>query len=267
MAYQVKANDVRQYEEDGVVCLRGVIDRDVCSQLLDATLEFAEKGQGDKADLREGSSGRYFVARDMAKTVCVFEDFAFRSILPKVASELMGTKNIRFFYDQVFLVEPGTQRSTPWHNDLPYWPFEGNDIISLWVALTGVTSESSPLQYVAGSHRSGKMYRPVSPRDDAQPSDMTLERAPNYSDPDHQAGKRILSWELQPGDVLAHHPLTLHGSHANRSKGQRRCGLSLRYLGDDVRYCPRPLIRTKTTYNAPAGAYPADDAQLPRVIL
>jgi ectoine hydroxylase-related dioxygenase (phytanoyl-CoA dioxygenase family) len=175
----------------------------------------------------------------------------------------MSTDEVRFFYDQVFLMEPGTQRSTSWHNDLSYWPFEGNDIISLWVALTRVTSESSPLQYVAGSHREKQLYKAVSPRSNAKSSDPTLQPAPNFSDPANQVGRRIVSWEMEPGDVLAHHPLALHGSTANTSKGQLRCGLSLRYLGKDVRYQPKDFVSRPRQYSAVPGQYPADDENLP----
>ncbi|RYE39820.1 MAG: phytanoyl-CoA dioxygenase family protein [Hyphomicrobiales bacterium] len=266
VSFQLQQDDIRKYQDDGVVCLRGVIDRDLCERMLDATIDFADNGEGDKHDFPEDSGGRYFFGIDMNKTVPAFHEFAFDTVLPKVAGGLMQSKAVRFFYDQVFLVEPGTKRATPWHNDLAYWPFDGGDIVSLWVALTDVTSESSPLQYLAGSHRDGKMYRAVGPGDSDGPVDTTFERSPDYSDPANQEGKRILSWEMRPGDVLAHHPLALHGSHANRTKGQRRCGLSLRYLGDDVRYNPSDRLRERN-YNVPAGAYPADDANLPPIAI
>ena len=50
----------------------------------------------------------------------------------------------------------------------------------------------------------------------------------------------ILSWNLKPGDIIVHHPLTLHGSSGNASSQIRRRGLALRYIGDDVTWDDRP---------------------------
>ncbi|MGF1596112.1 MAG: phytanoyl-CoA dioxygenase family protein [Acidimicrobiales bacterium] len=50
----------------------------------------------------------------------------------------------------------------------------------------------------------------------------------------------LLSWEMEPGDVLLFHPLIVHGSSGNRSRTTRRRALASRWAGDDVVYDPRP---------------------------
>jgi ectoine hydroxylase-related dioxygenase (phytanoyl-CoA dioxygenase family) len=54
------------------------------------------------------------------------------------------------------------------------------------------------------------------------------------------ADRTILKWELEPGDVIVHHPLTIHFSEGNRTLGLRRRALALRYLGDDAVFDARP---------------------------
>jgi ectoine hydroxylase-related dioxygenase (phytanoyl-CoA dioxygenase family) len=46
-----------------------------------------------------------------------------------------------------------------------------------------------------------------------------------------------LAWELEPGDAVAFHMLTLH--HTAGSATRRRA-FSVRLLGDDIRFAPRP---------------------------
>ena len=58
--------------------------------------------------------------------------------------------------------------------------------------------------------------------------------------PDVEADRsahEILGWELEPGDAVAFHMLTLH--QAGGSPTLRRA-FSVRLLGDDARYAPRP---------------------------
>ena len=47
-----------------------------------------------------------------------------------------------FWYDQLFVKEPGTLDPMPWHHDLPYWPFRGSQVCSVWLAIEDVTGRS-----------------------------------------------------------------------------------------------------------------------------
>ena len=267
-AYTVQDRDRDAFERDGVVCLRGVIPPEEARHMLDVSLDFMNSGRGRvrEAAREEGKPGRFFSAAYMSATEPPFRAFAERSALPAVASQLMASPAVRFYYDQLFIKEPGTAAPTPWHNDLPFWPFRGNDLVSLWVALTPVNRQSSGLDYVAGSHRWGTMFQAVTPDYDPRFMNPDLQPCPNYSDPAHQDGHRILSWEMQPGDVLAHHPMSVHGAGGNASAVNRRVGLSIRYLGSDVAWDPRPHTTNPPTMpNVPPGAYPADDAAFPLV--
>src|SRR6185436_19604353 len=74
---------------------------------------------------------------------------------------------------------------------------------------------------------------------------------------------RFLSWDLEPGDVVCHHPLTVHGAEGN-PRGARRVGVSVRYLGRDVVWDPRP--GTVTPEGSPElvpGTYPAHERCFP----
>jgi len=49
----------------------------------------------------------------------------------------------------------------------------------------------------------------------------------------------IRSWELEPGDAIAFHALTVHGAPSNQSARHRRRGFAARWLGDDTVYARR----------------------------
>jgi ectoine hydroxylase-related dioxygenase (phytanoyl-CoA dioxygenase family) len=260
LPYILSKADRAAYFNDGVVCLRGVIPNAKCAELLNAAIRYMEHGTGISSDGRitqTDMGGRYFVGNFVSNADPYFRAFALSSELPPVAMQIVATRQIRFFFDQIILSEPGTGRATPWHNDLPFWPFDGEDIVSLWVALTPVTQDSAPVQYLAGSHNDGILYQTP------QRTDPTLTDCPNFSDPVVRGNRRILSWEMNPGDVIAHHPLTAHGSLPNTSRHTLRCGLSVRYLGKNVRYHPRPSVPVALPYNCTPGQYPADDDMLP----
>ena len=61
---------------------------------------------------------------------------------------------------------------------------------------------------------------------------MWLENIPDIDS--NKDNYDIISWDVKPGDIILHHPLTLHSSSGNLSSVKRRRGLALRYVGEDV---------------------------------
>ena len=49
----------------------------------------------------------------------------------------------------------------------------------------------------------------------------------------------IVGWEIEPGDVVCFHMLTLHASGGVEGPNRRRV-FSVRFMGDDTRHAPRP---------------------------
>ena len=257
--------DIRAYEEDGVVCLRGLFDKEWCDRMLAASLRFMDSGKGRiRQVVKPGETARFYSNVFMCGMDPDFRAFRDESPAAEIAARLTRCDTVRFWYDQLFIKEPGTSAPTQWHHDLPYWPFRGTHLPSIWVAFTPVTKASSGVEYLLGSHKWGKFYRPVTPDEDPNFADPTLEPCPNFAERAGEPGLRFKSWDLEPGDAVCHHPLTVHGAGGNKSSTQMRVGLSIRFLGDDVQWDPRPFtVKIPVPPNVPAGAHPADDAVFP----
>jgi ectoine hydroxylase-related dioxygenase (phytanoyl-CoA dioxygenase family) len=265
-AAAITDQDVEAFERDGVVCLRRMFDEAWCGVLRDAALEAMAAGRGRVREPRlDPGQGRFYSSVYQSDHDTRFARLRDASPAPEIAARLMRADRVRFFYDQLFIKTPGTSAPTPWHNDLPFWPFRGNHLVSLWIALSPVGKETSGVQYVAGSHRWDRMFRAITPDYDARFMDPSMEVCPDYG-AGAPEGLRVLCWDMQPGDVLCHHPLTVHGASGNASTSQTRIGLSVRYLGHDVRWDPRPhtMALRRTPAVAP-GEFPADDEALPLV--
>jgi ectoine hydroxylase-related dioxygenase (phytanoyl-CoA dioxygenase family) len=257
--------DIRTYEQDGVVCLRGMVDKEWTDRMRTASLAFMNRpGARARTVQKPGETAKFYSAVFMCGQDPDFMAFRNESPVAEIGAALMRSPKVRFWYDQLFIKEPGTSAPTQWYHDLPFWPFRGEHLVSLWVAFTPVTKASSGIEYIKGSHKWGKFYRPVTPDEDPAFADPDLEPCPNWSERYGQPGLEFVSWNLEPGDVVCHHPLTVHGAGGNKSASQGRIGLSVRFLGDDVQWDPRPYtVKIPVAPKVPAGAYPADDAVFP----
>lgn len=220
--------DLRQYETDGVICMRNVIEPAAAVRLLEE-VEASE-------DFRQNMN---LSERAASYWDCVLP-------LAGIAAHLMRSREIRLYNDHLFVKEAGASVATDWHQDLPFWPFAGSQIIAAWIALTPVRRAESAVHYVRGSHKHGRFYQPtaLAMGDPGHPDYLAMEPCPDFFEDGRCAAEEMLSWDMEPGDVLWHNGLTFHGAQANSSPtGARRAGLTVRFLGDDVTWAPRPFFR------------------------
>jgi ectoine hydroxylase-related dioxygenase (phytanoyl-CoA dioxygenase family) len=232
------AEQRQQYSDDGVTVVRGAFD----PAWIDRLREVADRSMGERTPLtREydtNPGGRFHAATFRWLGDDDLAAFVRESPAARIAGELMGATTVSFFFDHLLVKEPGTDNATPWHQDLPYWPVRGDQICSLWFALDPVDDGNGAVRYVAGSHRTTQWYRAQSFGGSDKYSDESMPPAP---DPDRDPGQhRVVCFALEPGDVVVHHVMTLHGSTGNGDATRRRRGLATRWCGDDVTYDPRP---------------------------
>ena len=163
---------------------------------------------------------------------------ALDSALPSLCAKLLDTSYLNFWEDTTFVKAPNTAQRTSFHQDYSYFQIRGEKCCIVWIALDPVTYENGAMEYVRGSHKWGKKYAP-----NLLVSQSVFPDSPYEKTPDIEACPEeydIISFDVQPGDVIIHHVLTLHGSRGNQSTDKMRRAVSFRYCGDDITYYDRP---------------------------
>jgi ectoine hydroxylase-related dioxygenase (phytanoyl-CoA dioxygenase family) len=227
----ISQEDIDTYEREGVVCLRRVFDR----AWIDSLVSVARRLLIDKEDfgLLPSYPGRY-----MARRIPEFRRLVFSSPIAEAAARTMGSREARFFFDEIFAKGPQSTERTIWHTDRMGWPVTGKMVPSLWMPLTPIV-EANSLEVIAGSQHEDVRYWLFSPnaRQMIKPPDRVShpDCEPLRNDP----SKRFLRWNMEPGDLLVVHPWALHYSHGNPTDDWR-IAVSVRVFGDDIRFAPRP---------------------------
>ena len=227
------------YRRDGAVVLRKAFDKRWLAKLvLGIERNLAQPGPDATNHDLGGGGGRFFEDYCNWPRIPEFRDFVLESPAAALAARFMGSRRVQIFHDHVLVKEPGTGKATVWHHDMPYYCVTGQQVVSFWMPLDPVPKEVCP-RFLAGSHAWGRLFYPRFFDDGADydyPGDG-YEPVPDIEAERHR--HRILSWDLEPGDVLVFHFLTLHSAPGNESPRRRR-GFATRWLGDDARYTLRP---------------------------
>ena len=234
-------DEIATFRSDGVVVLRGVLPEEwieVLSGPVDRVV-----GSGEAVDLgpmvvAAPDTPAFAGGVDHWRSDAVLEAFSLRSPLAPLVAALLGSERVHLWEDSVLVKEPGSPFPTYFHTDAGYFHLSGRQVCTTWVPLDPATAESGMVQWVRGSHLSDVEYRPnlfVTP----EPIPGTLgEVVPDVLGTPALA-ERLVTFDVEPGDVTVHHARTLHGAPPNRSDRRRRA-VSVRYTGDDVVYRHRP---------------------------
>lgn len=223
------------FATDGAVCVRGAFDAEqvaLATSAIDAVL--ADPSTNVKR-ASAADDGAFIEDFCNWQRIDALERFARTSPAASIAAELMGSSTVWLYHDHVLVKEAGTRQRTPWHQDLPYYNIDGTQNVSMWFPVDPVP-RSATLEFVAGSHRLGWFVPRTFLDGEAKwfaPGELS-ELPDVDGDPERYP---VIGWELEPGDAVFFHMLTLHASAG--SAAQRRV-LSLRFLGDDIVHAPRP---------------------------
>lgn len=189
-------------------------------------------------EIAGAKKGSFMLDTAVATRLKEFRRFVLRGAGPEIAAALLQSETVRYFGDQVFVKEPGTRERTAFHQDAPYFNIEGDQCCVLWIPADPVRLEHGAMIYVRGSHVGRELYKP-----NVFVSQTALPFAEGPELPDIEAEPEkfdLVHFDVEPGDVLVHHYRTVHGTGGNTSRYQVRRAASVRYCGDDIRYCMRP---------------------------
>jgi len=249
------------FREDGAVVLRGIF-----TDWIEPLRVGVERNMAaPSADVRiyDSPTGRHFGDYCNWDRIPEYRDFVFKSPAAQIAGELMGSRSVRLFHEHVLVKEPGADVPTPWHHDQPYYCVDGQQNVSLWAPLDPVGRDVVP-EFIAGSHKWGRWFRPERFNRTALYEDDGMEPVPDIEA--ERAKYRILGWALEPGDAVAFHFMTLHGAPANRSTVRRRA-VSTRWIGDDAVFALRKGVTSPPFRGVKlAPGAPMDAPEFPLVI-
>jgi len=191
-AWTITPEQVRQFEEDGVIMIPGALKEWV------GFLRAATDYQIDNPhvwSLVGRMSGLYdYIQRNMWMTNNSFRDFFYYSPLGSIVAQLGQTEEVRVSTDML-LVNPN--KGFGWHQDNQNGPIEFSDAIRWWVAMDrcGQDDYGAP-EYLLGSHRNQSVS------DEAVFVDRKFGDLGNFS--------RSTKFVPEPGDLIIWNSRTIH---------------------------------------------------------
>jgi ectoine hydroxylase-related dioxygenase (phytanoyl-CoA dioxygenase family) len=143
-----------------------------------------------------------------------FHDLLWQPAITIPATQLLNA-DVRFWHDQLFYKPPEHGGAVAWHQDYSYWtrttPMAH---LTCWVALEDATVKNGCLHYVPGSC-DWKLLPITGLADDMESIRNVL------SSEQYRKLQNPSPVQLRRGQMVFHHPLTVHGSFQNTTSKSR----------------------------------------------
>lgn len=261
----VTPEEIAQYKRDGVVKLAKILSPDWVSLVGEAVDEalyerreavpvsydvsetaamLSQMGAAVLSDARASQlkdAGKFLSNVGAWMVIDKIHRMATQSPLGFLAAQLFETTKVNFYETQCFVKEPSAKEYTAFHTDEPYFHLRGDQCLTFWVSPDIVTSDSGAMKYVRGSHRWKQNFKPngfaaQAPLDQLGITEAEPDQVPLPDIEGHPGDYDIVTYTSEPGDVIAHHYRTIHGSGPNYTANLRRRALALSYAGGDTSY-------------------------------
>ncbi|MBO7747622.1 phytanoyl-CoA dioxygenase family protein [Paenibacillus sp. MWE-103] len=230
---QLTAEQVAFYRENGFVQIDDVLSPEELAELrqyMDETM-YGEGGRGVQTDK---AGGAYY--KVLNQRVNTWRDhggmarFVLGERFADLGKQLTGFAGVRLFHDHALLKMPGDSKSTPWHQDRPYWPMnemKPQNAFSIWVALDDVDEHNGCMMFVPKSQRirNLKGVSLVTPEDIFE-----QEGAKDVVD-----RNTAVICRMKAGSCTFHDGMTFHYAHANMTDRPRRA-LAIVFMEDGTTY-------------------------------
>lgn len=163
----------------------------------------------------------------------LFEHLMFNSEIFDLAKLLLNgpvtCQNMQYFDKP-----PVTNHPTPPHQDGFYFMLQPCEAITFWLALDKTDEENGCVRYLPGSHLHGL-------RQHSETETLGFSKGiSDYANPD---ALNEIAIPAEPGDLLAHHALTIHRADRNKSAERHRRALGLIYYSANAAESPEKKLR------------------------
>lgn len=207
---------VKSFQRDGYVACRDFFSQDEVAQLRQKLAEYIEQLvpilPGTEAffeDLDDPTSLKQLhrMSHHHRYFYHLARDSRLRQLAELLLQDEVVVKEVSWFN------KPARNgKATPAHQDGYYFNLTPNEALTLWIPLEPVDEENGCVNYIPGSHLHG-----VRPHGSSRVLGFS-QTITDYSDADRATEVLV---PAKPGDLLAHHSLTIHGAGPNISERGR----------------------------------------------
>ena len=221
--------ELRGFNENGFLLLRNFANRVECDGILavalshlknkiepiETEIDYGNKSQEYRTQISDYSSieeSPHITVRRLRQVYnrdVLFKNWMENRKIRPILKQILSDEVVLTLahHNSIMTKMPHTSTETSWHQDRRYWSYDGDNLVSIWLALGEENSHNGVLELIPKSHRVNFLEEQFGEKD--------------YFDTKHPLNVSLIetkaSYTLNKGDILIFHSKLLHRANANSS--------------------------------------------------
>jgi len=205
---------IAEFNTNGFLLLKNFADPKLCDAVLNKAKEHLDK-QIEPIESEEeylGSQTPNLTIRRLRQVYDredIFKEWMHNKEILPILEQLLGKspKLLLAHHNSIMTKLPHKSSITTWHQDIRYWHYNNDELLSVWLSLGDEFLENGLLEFIPGSHKMNF-------------STEQFDERSSFKD-DTVQNKEIISkrvhYNLHKGDIVLFHSKTLHYAHQNET--------------------------------------------------
>jgi len=204
---------LNRFHRDGFLLLRGFASQSACEAILEVAQKelqakkqpIESEGEYTQDNARHGTIRRL---RQVYERSPIFARWMQNPQMCPILKQLLGETPVISMphHNSIMTKMPHESSQTCWHQDIRYWHFDGDNLVSVWLALGEEYAANGVLEFIPASHK--MQFSPQSFDAKRYFLDTPINR---------DVINTKVSYDLKQGDVVLFHAKTLHRANANQT--------------------------------------------------
>merc|ERR1711879_48760 len=157
---ELSKDQIEQFHKDGFLLIRGFADTKLCDEILTKAQEHIkllnqpieteeEYLQIQKEDITLRR------LRQVYDREAVFKKWMTNQQIRPILKQLLGETPVLTLahHNSIMTKMPHISSKTSWHQDKRYWNYEGDNLLSVWLALDDEYIDNGLLEFIPASHK------------------------------------------------------------------------------------------------------------------
>ncbi len=229
---------IDDFNTNGFLLLRGFASTDTCDEIRELAAKHLEENiepiESEEEYLQQQNGSK--TTRRLRQVYDREPRFAAWMKNPEirpVLEQLLGEQPVLLLahHNSIMTKLPHISSVTSWHQDIRYWHFENDNLMSVWLSLGDEYLENGLLEFIPGTHKLS--FKPEQFDENSGFRDDLPEN--------QEIIKGRVHFDLKKGDVVLFHAKTLHYANKNNSDAPKISFVySLRGISN------KPLVGTRS---------------------
>ncbi len=237
---RLTSEQIKEFQTNGFLLLPQFADHTLCDAILAKAKEHLQmkiKPIESEEEYQQTSNEDSTVRRlrQVYDRDPVFSTWMTNQDIRPILEQLLGEEPVLLLahHNSIMTKLPQKSSVTSWHQDIRYWHYENDNLLSVWLSLGDEYLENGLLEFIPGSHK--MVFSPAQ-------FDERLSFRDDLSQNQEIISKRV-HHDLHKGDIILFHAKTLHHAHQNLTDTPKISFVySLRGISN------KPIANTRSDY-------------------